>query len=128
MLSVSESAELLGVSTARVRALIKSGQLAAVKSGRAWILREEDVIQRLSQRPRSGRPKASSSEDKSPQQNVDVGSLHELYEESRKLLRHLPTSEMMAQAKSKEEASFYMAVADFFLQQRQAELVKSGVY
>lgn len=128
MLSVSESAELLGVSTARVRALIKSGQLAATKSGRAWILREEDVLQRLAQRPRSGRPKTHAPEVTSRQPGANAESFHELYEECRELFTHLPTSETMAQAKSKEEASFYMAVADFFLQQRQAELVKSGVY
>ena len=29
---------------------------------------------------------------------------------------------------SQEEASFYMAVFDFFLQQRQRELVKEGVF
>jgi len=44
MLSVVESAERLGVSPARVRALIKAGQLPACKSGRAWVLREEDVL------------------------------------------------------------------------------------
>ena len=47
MLSVVESAERLGVSPARVRALIKAGQLPACKSGRAWVLREEDVLERV---------------------------------------------------------------------------------
>ena len=31
-------------------------------------------------------------------------------------------------ARCQEEASFYMAVFDFFLQQRQRELVKEGVF
>ena len=56
MLSVAQSAELLNVSPTRVRALIASGLLPAEKAGRAWVLREEDVMQRASLHARPGRP------------------------------------------------------------------------
>ena len=61
MLSVAESAEQLGVSPARVRALIKDGRLPAVKNGREWVLREEDVLQRLMEHPRAGRPRGCAA-------------------------------------------------------------------
>lgn len=140
MLSVAESAERLGVSPARVRALIKAGQLPAEKSGRAWVLREEDVLQRLSSRPRAGRPAAKVAVEGARPDAGGMGSrpagdsstpgtaAHELYEECRALFRHIPSSEMMAAAQSREEVAFYMAVTDFFLQQRQAQLVKAGVF
>ncbi|WP_302962313.1 hypothetical protein [uncultured Adlercreutzia sp.] len=59
---------------------------------------------------------------------AEAGVLHELYQECRALFSYVPTAEMMAQAQSQEEAAFYMAVSDFFLQQRQAQLVKEGVF
>ncbi len=130
MLSVSESAKQLNISDARVRALIKSGQLPATKCGRGWVLREEDVLQRLMEKPRAGRPKNQvkdlQNEGMSPAKTDNT--LHELYDRCRALFQHIPTEEMMSQAKSNEEADFYMAVADFFLQRKQAQLIKSGVY
>lgn len=57
MLSVGESARQLGVSPSRVRALIKEGRLPAAKNGREWMIREEDVLQRLMASPRAGRPR-----------------------------------------------------------------------
>ena len=80
MLSVVESAERLGVSPARVRALIKAGQLPACKSGRAWVLREEDVLERVAVHPRAGRPSAASrfargSDHREP---TDAGAPHGL--------------------------------------------------
>ena len=109
MLSVGESARQLGVSPSRVRALIKEGRLPAAKNGREWMIREEDVLQRLMASPRAGRP-------------------HDLYDACRHAFGHLPPTEMMKAARCQEEASFYMAVFDFFLQQRQRELVKEGVF
>lgn len=130
MLSVSESARQLNISDARVRALIKSGQLPATKCGRGWVLREEDVLQRLMEKPKAGRPKnqvENLQDEELPPIKID-NTLHELYDRCRALFQHIPTEEMMSQAKSSEEASFYMAVSDFFLQQKQAQLIKSGVY
>ena len=130
MLSVSESARQLNISSARVRALIKSGQLTATKCGREWVLREEDVLQRLMEKPKAGRPKnqvEDLQDEELPPAKTD-NTLHELYDRCRVLFQHIPTEEMMSQAKSSEEADFYMAVTDFFLQQKQAQLIKSGVY
>lgn len=132
MLSVSQSAQQLGVSPARVRALIKDGLLPAHKNGREWVLREEDVLQRLAARPRSGRPRCNEPHsitdgaDHTPA-SVD-NEARMLFDTCKRLFDHLPSEAMMSQARTREEASFYMAVADFFLQQRQAELIAQGVY
>ena len=130
MLSVVESAERLGVSPARVRALIKAGQLPACKSGRAWVLREEDVLERVAVHPRAGRPSAASrfARGSAHREPTEAGAPNALCRECRALFSHVPTAAMMAQAQSQEEAAFYMAVSDFFLQQRQAQLVKEGVF
>lgn len=148
MLSVGESARQLGVSPSRVRALIKEGRLPAVKNGREWVLQEEDVLQRLMASPRAGRPRESASdasagysggaadrvsaegskESSGTARTEAIVSAHELYEGCCRAFGHLPATEVMAAARSREEASFYMAVFDFFLQQRQRELVKEGVF
>lgn len=144
MLSVAQSAEVLRISPARVRALIKAGRLPAVKVGRAWCLREEDVFQRLSERPRRGRPRtrtapgAASAEAMRPGARAGAGEpsrsnggaerAHELYLACRELFQRVPDGKLMATAQSREEASFYMAAADFFLQQQQDRLVAEGVY
>lgn len=131
MLTVSEAAEQLGVSTSRVRALIKSGTLPAFKHGRAWVLREEDVLQRLMDRPHSGRPKRrepTSAKEQARRESRQSKRAHKAYELCRELFLHCPSQELMDRAKSQEEASFYMAVSDFFLQQQQAELIAKGVF
>lgn len=159
MLSVAESAEQLGVSGSRVRALIRDGRLSAVKNGREWVLREEDVLQRLMEHPRAGRPSgaraAAAKQGDSPRTGkrstpaprvpIAVPALdgsgagraagcdgasraRELYDECRRQFASIPSAEVMASARSREEASFYMAVFDFFLQRRQRELVREGVF
>lgn len=133
MLSVSQAAIQLGVTPARVRALIKDGALPAEKIGRGWAIREENVLQRLSEHPRAGRPKA--------ERNTSTGDLriirrdedraqqaHEAYDACRRLFRTCPSPAMIGEAASREEASFYMAVSDFFLQQEQSRLVAEGVF
>lgn len=131
MLSVAESAELLKVSPARVRALIKSNKLPAIKYGREWLIKKEDVLQRLMANPHAGRPKSSTANQTEPNE-IDQDSMsqkaHEAYELCKEVFRYLPSVNMMDNAKSREEASFYMAVSSFFLQEKQAELVKAGVY
>ena len=137
MLSVRESAQQLGVSQARVRALIKSGRLPAVKNGREWVLREEDVLQRIADSPRAGRPKADTTvsarkgaadTSHSAVSGEMSARAHELYSECRRIFGCLPATELLEAAQSREEASFYMAVFDFFLQQRQRELIRKGVF
>lgn len=130
MLSVSQSAEILGVTPARVRALIKSGTLTARKNGREWILCEEDVLQRAASRPRSGRPSAMAATPASAPHDFGKEAMQaqRIYRECLQLFQQYPSDAMIEQSESYQEASFYMAVADFFLQQRQAELVAAGVY
>lgn len=131
MLTVTEAAGQLGVSASRVRALIKAGMLPATKHGRAWMLREEDVLQRLMDRPRSGRPKRQEQAGPKEQarcQSKQSKRAHEAYELCRELFLHCPSQEMMDQAASQEEVAFYMAASTFFLQQQQAELIAAGVY
>ncbi|MCI9495897.1 MAG: helix-turn-helix domain-containing protein [Adlercreutzia mucosicola] len=126
MLSVSQASEQLGVSPARVRALIKAQSLPARKCGRNWVLREEDVLARLTQRPRAGRPPIQPAEKHVDQEAPEKA--RELYRQCRDHFQHCPSSALIAAAESQEEASFYMAVADFFLQQRQADLIARGVF
>lgn len=136
MLSVGESARRLGVSPSRVRALIKEGRLPAAKNGREWMLREEDVLQRLMASPRAGRPcvgvadaPAEHSQGSAAAARAEaVACAHDLYDACRHAFGRLPPTEVMEAARCQEEASFYMAVFDFFLQQRQRELVKEGVF
>jgi excisionase family DNA binding protein len=138
MLSVTESAKILGISPARVRALIAKEILPAEKAGNAWLLREEDVVQRLSQHAHAGRPRcrheygtqcsnAQQTSGVDCQSNRNVAA-HELYRACKEVFSIRPDVELITQTKSSEEAAFYVAVADFFLQQRQRQIVKQGIY
>lgn len=133
MLSVSQAADKLGVTPSRVRAMINAGRLSAVKCGKTWIIREEDVVDRLSKKPQAGRPPkidthCKHDETQSSVSDFDVKRVHRIYAESRELFNSLPPEKLMRQASSSEEASFYMAISDFFLQKRQEELIKQGVF
>lgn len=139
MLSVVQAAEMLHVSATRVRALIKKGTLLATKVGNSWCLEEKDVLRRTMDRPKAGRPRSGTDEgaewDDSGTSESDSESLesslregHNLYMACKDYFRYRPGMDVIASAKSAEEASFYMAVADFFLQQRQKELVERGVF
>lgn len=131
MLSVTESAALLCVTPARVRALIVDGILPAHKVGRAWLLREEDVMQRLASHPRGGRPRAASDASNTSKLGIseyDQSSLHEAYAICKESLRSCPSAAEIVKLKDPEEAAFRMAVADFFLQQKQRELIARGVF
>jgi len=54
--SVGEASQALGVSDRRVRAMIKDGVLAGRRSGGRWLVRMNDVEERLRRRGRAGRP------------------------------------------------------------------------
>lgn len=59
LLSVTEAATRLGVSSRRVRALIDAGRLPAQKIGRTWVIREADLA-KVTERPQGwpkGRPR-----------------------------------------------------------------------
>lgn len=60
LLNTKEAAQALNVSERRIRAMVKAGQIAAVKVSRDWAF-SEDEIRRLAQTPRPpGRPKKKS--------------------------------------------------------------------
>lgn len=142
MLSVSQSAALLGVSPSRVRKLIANGALPAQKVGRSWAISEKDVAARLDRRPKAGRPKSADvsgvpfpllpdPDDRgmdSDRSSSDDPPERLLYRACREAFLFRPDRRLIEQAESSEEASFYFAVADFFLQQKQKELVKAGVF
>ncbi|MEG2477072.1 MAG: hypothetical protein RSA81_02630, partial [Gordonibacter sp.] len=54
--------------------------------------------------------------------------LHNLYLACRDAFSQRPDARLLEKTSQPEEASFYVAVADFFLQQKQLELVRQGVY
>ncbi len=65
-LTTKEVAEMLGVSTARVRQLVLSGQLPAEKFGRDLVIKGSDlqlVANRPIGRPKQGSAPASASND-----------------------------------------------------------------
>lgn len=127
MLSVSQSAEILGISSARVRKLVSEGALDGVKIGGFWALQEASVYDRLSKKPGAGRP--TRAIDGAPaDKQVPAHNLHSLYLECKQAFQFEPSLQAIEEAKSQEEAGFYMAVADYFLQHKQRELIAQGVY
>lgn len=131
MLSVSECAQVLGVSTARVRQLIANGSLEATKVGRSWVLPEVAVYNRLLKNPSSGRP-SSLSVAPYDKRTVDPAKEHtdlpQLFEECKKAFSFCVSLDVLQSAKTQEEADFYMELSDFFLRQKQRELVKRGAF
>lgn len=63
MLTTRMAASMLGVSDARVRQMICSGQLAAKKQGRDNYVYLWSVRERLDNPPKPGRPKKSASDE-----------------------------------------------------------------
>ena len=134
MLSVKEAAAILGVSPARVRKLIADNEIPALKVGNAWALEEKDVLNRLSKRPRSGRPRkdageaAPSSAERSQRASARLRKAKRLYQDCEAILSAIPDATMIEGAESADEAAFYIAISDFFLQKRQRELIGQGVF
>ena len=69
MYTTKEAAEILGVSTRRVNALIQSGDLHAQKFGRAWMVDDRAVRNRMKQSHPAGRPKLG---EKDPRNLVEL--------------------------------------------------------
>ena len=134
MLSVKESAQTLGISEARVRKLISDGALHAVKIGKSWAVSEEGVIDRLAAKPKSGRPRTAGEDTTRPagagffDDASRTQELRQLYRACKEAFERRPPVSCIQSADTEEEAAFYIATADFFLQQKQAELVKNGVF
>lgn len=134
MLTVSEAARILNVSQTRVRQLVNQGVLQAEKAGRSWLLDETSVMSRLSSKPQVGRPSAKGPVNSTALENSGLSAekeeaLHNLYVEGKRLLSEAtPNAVFLYALDNQEEASFLMAVSDFFLQQRQMKLVAQGVF
>lgn len=128
MLSVKESARELGVSPARVRQLIASNAIEATKVGRSWVVSETSVQARLERRPSPGRPSRPHAGSIGCVAEQRGEALHALYLACKQDMRRCLTAGELAAAGSQEEADFYAAVSDFFLQREQRELVARGVF
>lgn len=126
MLSVAQAAELLEVSGARVRAMLASGQLDGQKIGKTWAVSSSSVRKRLAEGPRPGRPKKRSPGF--TREHPDIEEAHALYDEAGKLLSGCYNAEFLNSARDEDEQAFWVLVSDFFLQQRQKELIGQGVY
>lgn len=61
LISVSESAELLGISRARVHAMIANGTIRAEKIGHNWLIDRNEIARRKRQSQRRGRPLSCST-------------------------------------------------------------------
>ena len=123
MLSVAESAEILGVSAARVRQLIADGSLEAEKAGRAWVIPEAAVYGRLARAPQPGRPHSGGNRaDDSFAVADNAESLRSLYRQCKESFSSRPSLDVISSAETQEEANFYMAISDFFLREKQGGL------
>lgn len=116
MLSVEESAKLLKVSPARVRALVAKGTLPAQKIGRVWTLKEEDVMQRVLEKPRSGRPRTEEARTckQASRTALALGKNHEAYAICKQYLASPPTAEELALMDNPQELAFRKHIARFF--------------
>lgn len=57
----------------------------------------------------------------------DIGKYRKIYNEL-KSINQVELPNLLLQLPTKEERDFYVTVADFFLQQRQKELIAKNVY
>ncbi|MEG1254023.1 MAG: helix-turn-helix domain-containing protein [Raoultibacter sp.] len=127
MLTVKQAAKKLGVSETRVRALIAGGSLSAEKFGRTWLLPEASVEQRLHAKPQAGRPQKKSSQPL-PGTLKNAQQAHHLYDQCEEILTGCYNTAFLDQARTAKEERFFIAVSDFFLQEKQRELIDQGVY
>ena len=135
MISVTEAARMLDVTPARVRKLIADGRIRASKVGNRWIIAEEEIISRRHAAPRGGRPSATihrGNDTFASPSGKTIAELypdeHALYLACRKAFSHLHPIPSGLPATDKSEINFYMALADFFLQEQQRDLVRRGVF
>ena len=128
MISTGEAAARLGVSAARVRALLEAGTLRGAKIGRTWAVDEASVDARLASPARPGRPRREGANPPQEPATTDPEALQRLYDGCREQLAGSFGADVIHAARTPEEARFYMAVASFFLQERQRELIDEGVF
>ena len=128
MIGTGEAATRLGVSTARVRALLEAGALRGAKIGRTWAVDETSVAARLASPARPGRPRREGAAPPAMPGSAAPEELHRLYDGCKEQLAGSFGADVIRTARTPEEARFYMAVASFFLQERQRALIDEGVF
>jgi excisionase family DNA binding protein len=133
MFSVKQTAAQLEVSEQRVRNMIYDGILPAERDGMRWLIFEEAVTERKRNKPQAGRPRRDDRpklssvphQQKAPE---DIQCARKLYQQCKEQLRGRYDFEFLSAAKSAEERGFYVAVADYFLQCKQLELIEKGIF
>lgn len=127
MISTAEAAKRLGVTPARVRALLEAGRLRGGTIGRTWVVDEASVGARVREGARAGRPRRGRE---APRDTAapDADALHRLFDGCREQLAGSFDAATVRAARTPEEARFYMAVSSFFLQERQRTLIEEGVF
>ena len=126
MLTVKEAAEQLGVTQARVRKMIYDGVMPAEGFGNRWSIPEAAVVRRSAEKPKSGRPKKNAPEKDLYKGTVTVAQ--HLYQECKDNLSHIYDIDMLLQLATPEEREFCIVIADFFLRQKQRQLIDDGVF
>ena len=128
MITVAQASRLLGVTPSRVRALISSGLISAHKVGKVWMVDEESVLQRVQEKPKGGRPAAGKACPNPPAEQFPFEDFHAFYQQAQERFSHYPGVDQMDSFASREECDFAFAVADFFLQCKQRQLVAEGAF
>ena len=135
-MSTKEAAQQLGISETRVRTLLGNGQLDGEKIGRTWVVSEASVERRCKSSVHAGRPRKGHPEVKAGTCGSALGEersrhavvAHELYLACKANLSGVFRFDALDEADSAEEERFYIAVANFFLQEKQRALVEQGVF
>lgn len=57
-LTLSDASKLVGITTGRLRQMLRAGTLKGMKAGpRAWLVAEKEVLKLRSKQPTTGRPR-----------------------------------------------------------------------
>lgn len=118
---------MLGISQVRVRELIKEGKLDAVRVGRSWAVQDGSVQRRLARAPRAGRPREGAARPDASHEEL-AEEIHELYLHCEALLASNYDISLYKQLGNSREARFCARISDFFLQEKQRELIEAGVF
>lgn len=129
MLSSSEAADELGVTSVRIRELLDEGRLDGFRASRSRYVWRSSVERRKAEAPGAGRPKgaavpASAAPDVS--QDAFEAVAHGLYEQCEGMFAGRYDVRLLQSACDGRERRFFAHVSDFFLQERQRELVEEG--
>ena len=126
MLTVKEAAARLQVTPERIRNMIYTGVMPAEKFGSNWSIPDYAVEQRLSAKPKRGRPKKSLQKENINYQAIALN--HSFYQESKRFFEKYDGIQSILLAETEEEKQFFITMWSFFLQQKQKTLVDQGVY